>query len=75
MNIAREIGSVLSPGSEAASFEARPEWPTQPGGKDFGGAGRIDPRLYYFRALLDGGRFFSGGGGRFRLERATESER
>ncbi len=30
---------------------------------EFGGGDRIDPRLFYFRALLDGGRFF--GGGRF----------
>jgi len=38
------------------------------------GGGLDDPRLFYFRALLDGDRFFSGGG-RFQLKRATESER
>jgi hypothetical protein len=29
---------------------------------EIGGGGRIDPRLFYFRALLEGDRFFSGGG-------------
>lgn len=27
-----------------------------------GGGDLVDPRLFYFRALLDGDRFFSGGG-------------
>lgn len=28
---------------------------------ELGGVDRTDPRLFYFRALLDGDRFFSGG--------------
>jgi len=30
-------------------------------GNQFAGADRTDPRLYYFRALLESGRFFGGG--------------
>lgn len=34
---------------------------TLEGSGELGGVDRIDPRLFYFRALLDGDRFFSGG--------------
>lgn len=51
-------------GSAETPLELTATGPTRLGGSDFGGAGRFDPRLFYFRALLDGGRFFSGDGGR-----------
>jgi hypothetical protein len=60
MEIVRDDEFELSARGDNAPPQVTAKGPTRLGGCDFGGAGRFDPRLFYFRALLDSDRFFGG---------------
>ncbi len=56
MENVRKTGLELGGGEDAAD-----ERISHSGRSEDAGGGQEDPRLFYFRALLDGDRFFGGG--------------
>jgi hypothetical protein len=61
-NVRQSIESSSPRGDVAKTVDERVPHAACEHGDDIGGGDRIDPRLFYFRALLDSDRFFKGGG-------------
>lgn len=61
-NVRKSIENSSPRGDGAKTAGERVPNAAREQGDEIGGGDRIDPRLFYFRALLDGDRFFKGGG-------------